>query len=204
MNLKQRILELLSKSDGLSDRELTDRLIGPKEPPQTVNQAARGLADARRLSRKPRPDGKLGNFISPAPMPAQDLPLEKGASTAGEMSEDEVKKALRAWLEADGWACEVKWGQVQGTDIDAVKAGARHVIEAKGCGSLGAMRHNYFLAVLGEILQRMGDEQAKYSIAFPDMRQFRRLWQRLPALVKKRLGLTALFVAADWTVEEVE
>ena len=66
-----------------------------------------------------------------------------------------------------------------------------------------AMRVNYFLAILGETLQRMEDPAARYNIALPGLCQFKGLWMRLPALAKKRLGVTVLFVSPDGTVEEL-
>ncbi len=65
------------------------------------------------------------------------------------------------------------------------------------------MRVNYFLGVLGELLQRMTDPAAKYSIALPDLPQFRRLWDRLPELAKQRTGISALFVSESGRVDEV-
>jgi len=65
------------------------------------------------------------------------------------------------------------------------------------------MRVNYFLSILGELLQRMDDPDARYSIALPDMKQFRRLWQRLPDLAKSRTEISALFVDGSGRVEEV-
>jgi hypothetical protein len=65
------------------------------------------------------------------------------------------------------------------------------------------MRVNYFLAVLGQLLQRMDDPGAKYSIALPDLPQFRRLWDSLPPLAKKRTEISAVFVAASGQVQEV-
>jgi hypothetical protein len=44
----------------------------------------------------------------------------------------------------------------------AAAVSARWVIEAKGGGSLNPMRVNYFLAVLGELLQRMSDPCARH------------------------------------------
>lgn len=79
----------------------------------------------------------------------------------------------------------------------------RWIIEAKGCGSLNPMRVNYFLGILGELLQRMNDTDARYSIALPDITQYRRLWQRLPELAKSRTTISALFVGAGGSVEEV-
>jgi hypothetical protein len=62
------------------------------------------------------------------------------------------------------------------------------------------MRVNYFLAILGETLQRMDDPRAKYSIALPDVQQFRTLWQRFPHTAKERTEITALFVSEDGKV----
>lgn len=65
------------------------------------------------------------------------------------------------------------------------------------------MNVNYFLTILGEILQRMEDPYAKYSIALPDIQQFRNLWDRLPLLAKVRTGITALFVDENGEATEV-
>jgi hypothetical protein len=91
----------------------------------------------------------------------------------------------------------------RGIDLHATRGEERWIIEAKGAGSLNPMRVNYFLCVLGETLQRMDDPNAAYSIAFPDMKQFRNLWRRLPLLAKKRTGVTAIFVAEDGRVEQL-
>ncbi len=64
------------------------------------------------------------------------------------------------------------------------------------------MRNNYFLSVLGEILQRMEDPHVKYSIAFPDMEKYRRLWKELPNLAKERTKITALFVTDQGKINE--
>jgi hypothetical protein len=65
------------------------------------------------------------------------------------------------------------------------------------------MRVNFFLGVLGELLQRMKDPQARYSIAMPDLPQYRGLWERLPTLAKERTRISALFVTAAGDVKEV-
>jgi len=49
----------------------------------------------------------------------------------------------------------------------------------------------------------MDDAEARYSIAFPDLPQFRGLWRRFPRLAKERTGISALFVSTLGTVEEV-
>jgi len=64
------------------------------------------------------------------------------------------------------------------------------------------MRVNYFVAILGELLQRMTDPAAHYSVALPDLKQFRGLWRRLPPMAKARTGITALFVAPSGQITE--
>jgi hypothetical protein len=94
-------------------------------------------------------------------------------------------------------------GAAPGIDVEARKGSSRWVIEVKGSGSLNPMRVNYFPAMLGEILQRMNDPEARYSIALPEIAQFRGLWRRLPALAKSRTRVSALFVSESGQVEEV-
>lgn len=72
--------------------------------------------------------------------------------------------------------------------------------EVKGRGSRQAMRVNYFLAILGETLQRMTESNARYSIALPDLPQYQGLWSRLPTLAKERTQISVLFVSEDGTV----
>jgi hypothetical protein len=119
------------------------------------------------------------------------------------LSEDELKKCLQVWLRGLGWRVEVAWGKTHGADIEAARGGERWVIEVKGGGSRNAMRVNYFLAVLGETLQRMTDADAKYSIALPDIPQFDRLWERLPDLAKSRTRISALLVNSSGVVREL-
>jgi hypothetical protein len=200
--LKERILTLVSTSPGLADREVTDRLLGVAVGQQAVNQATRSLEQAGRLVRRIRGDGKIGNYPLAGSAPVQLVVAPVSAVTPGDPSEDDVKRGIEAWLRAAGWQVAVKWGRDRGIDIDAVRDSVRWIIEAKGCGSRDQMRANYFVGILGELLQRMVDEKARYSIALPDMPQFRRLWARLPQLAKSRTGISALFVDAAGRVEE--
>jgi hypothetical protein len=50
----------------------------------------------------------------------------------------------------------------------------------------------------------MEGKDTKYSIALPDMAQYRDLWSKLPALAKKRTKITALFVKKSGQVEPCE
>lgn len=204
-SLKERLAQLVEVIPGLTDRELADRLVGAKAPQQPVNQAARSLASVGVVRRLPRPDGKIGNFPAgipePTPRTTEELAIARGES--GWPAEDGVKRHVQTWLEAAGWRVNVVWGRGHGIDVDAVRAEERWRIEVKGGGSRGAMRVNYFLAVLGELLQRMDDPTARYSVALPDLPQFRGLWSRLPALAKFRTGFTALFVDPSGGVVEM-
>jgi hypothetical protein len=78
-------------------------------------------------------------------------------------SEDQLKTALKGWLEAQEWEVEVAWAKIRGIDIHARWRTERWIIEAKGGGTLDATRVNYFLGVLGETLQRMDDPKAAYA-----------------------------------------
>ena len=61
-------------------------------------------------------------------------------------------------------------GRVRGIDIDARHPdGRRYLIEAKAeVGKNGPQQVNYFVGMLGELVQRMDDVQASYGIALPD------------------------------------
>ena len=202
--LKDRILGLLQAQDGLTDREITDRLLGSGAPQQPVNQTCRQLQSQNRISRRPRlADGKIGNYMTglSTAEPAEQV---EPHSSDDLLSEDSVKRHVQAWLEADGWRVTVVLGKGRGIDIEAFKQDQRWVIEAKGIGSSNPMRVNYFLSMLGETLQRMNDPMAQYSIALPDHRQFRNLWARLPELAKSRTGITVLFVDANSNVDHLD
>jgi hypothetical protein len=108
------------------------------------------------------------------------------------MTEDEVEAHIDDWLRGQGWVSRIAWGGARGIDIDAHRGTERWIIEAKGCESLVPMRVTYFIAMLGETLQRMDDPVARYSIALPDLAQFRGLWRRLPALARTHRHLCPL------------
>jgi len=202
--LKERIVTAVHSTPGLTDREMTDRLFGPDVGPQAINQVARGLSIARQIVRRPREDGKIGNYPADSQhLEAVGRPIPYKYTQSEMLSEDEVKRKLQAWLESSGWRVSVVWGRDAGIDLDAKRNGQRWIIEAKGCGSLNPMRVNYFLSILGELLQRMDDPNARYSIALPEMRQYRRLWQRLPQLAKSRTTISALFIDPSGRVDEV-
>lgn len=203
--LAEHILELLSKVPGLTDREITNSLRGKSAPQQPINIAARGLASRGRLIRRKRDDGLIGNFTTGAAIePEQKQPRPSPVGEIDNLTEDRLKEVLENWLGASGWSTEIAWAKQRGVDIHAKRGTERWLIEVKGIGSRPEMRVNYFIGILGEALQRMDDPFARYSIALPDMPQFRNLWKRLPQLAKKRTGITVLFISAEGEVRELE
>jgi hypothetical protein len=211
-SLADKILGVISKQPGITDRWLAEALFGPGTPQQRVNGECRSLADRGLLKRTRRPDGLIGNFvivgvglpptkIVPPPLPHQ---TPSPPSNQQFMSEDELKKILERWLIGQGWTVEIAWARTPGIDLHARRNDQRWIIEAKGQGTLAPMRVNYFLGALGETLQRMDDPEAAYSLAFPDLQQFRNLWSRLPKLARERTKISALFVRHDGGVDKLK
>jgi hypothetical protein len=109
---------------------------------------------------------------------------------AGLLTEDEVKSAVLAFLQARGYTdIKVAWGHQRGVDIDARGPDGRLLIEAKGDAPTPQMQGNYFLGTLGELLQRMDDSDASYGIALPDNNRSRMLIEKFPDLAVTRLRL---------------
>lgn len=110
------------------------------------------------------------------------------------LTEDQVKTALKEALEAHGWHVEVHFGHIQGIDIEALRGDERFVLEAKGEGSQSAARAVNFDSALGELLRRMNSASARYGLALPAHRQFVGLVSRLPLWIRQRLSLWFFFV----------
>jgi hypothetical protein len=110
---------------------------------------------------------------------------------------------MEAFLVSDGWVPDVSFGRSHVVDIEAKRGTDKWIIKVKGSSSLNPEIINSFVSVLGEILQRMDDQKCKYSLALPDTKPFRRLWERLPTLAKERTGITALFVSQTGKVTEI-
>ncbi len=207
--LTEQLLDYIKRFPGRDDDEIAAALkISPR---QTVNTYCRKLCEQGLLRRERGPRGKIVNIpvtsTSSTSMSAKTpkpLPKPRPSPPSGEaLTEDQVKAAVAMMLTTQGWSPDIKWGKARGIDIVATRGSERWVIECKGTGSLAPMQNNYFVGVIGELVQRMGDPDAKHSVALPDMPKFRRLWSELSPLVKQRLGVTALFVAADGTVNEL-
>jgi hypothetical protein len=209
MKMRDEILRILAKFPaGLTDRELTDKIRGTGAPQQAINGTCNKLA-SKNLIKRGSVNGRIRNYL---PNQCSDITFDAddhgktretlSVDNHDNLSEDAIKHTLDNYLTKNGWEMEIAWGRKQGIDIDAHRGKDRWVIEVKGHGSLSAMRVNYFLAVLGELLQRMNDKNAKYSIALPDISQFNNLWSRLPSLAKQKLNISCLFVGHDGSVVE--
>ncbi|MEK5419512.1 MarR family transcriptional regulator [Paenibacillus sp. FSL L8-0708] len=197
VTLKDKIMNLLIDKEGLTDREITNAILGVNEPQQAVNQVCRLMTSKGIIRRIIRRDGLIGNYIIAKETVQKSSPLNQTKQVEIRPSifkEDNLKQILKDFLHADGWETQIAWGRTPGIDINANRGTQRWIIEVKGLGSLNPMNVNYFLAVLAETLQRMDDPNAKYSIALPDVKQFRNLWDRLPLLAKQRTGITAIFI----------
>ena len=117
-------------------------------------------------------------------------------------TEKRIKRALETYLKYQGWNSNIAWGTTHGIDIEAKQGQNRWIIEVGGWQYLEDDPANSFVSLLGKVLQRMDDADARYSIALPDLEPFRRLWDRLPGLAKSRVRITALFVNPEGTVTE--
>jgi len=170
---------------------------------QQVNYACRMLEkEGRLVRRKPPAGGNIGNYLTgTAPEETTTPSPEVKTRPTGEpLDEESIKRILTDKLNSEGWVVKTAWAHATGVDIDARRGSDRWMIEVKGPGSRPQMRVNYFLSMLGEILQRMDDPNARYSIALPDLPQYRGLWERLPMLAKQRTGIDILFVDTDGKV----
>ena len=194
-SLDKPILDLLKHKPGLTDRQITDQLIGPGAAPQRVNTACRILASHGLLIRRLRHDGLIGNYLpEDAANGAAATAVPQRAGEKHMSSEDRIKAVVGSWLERQGWQVNVAWGNAHGIDIDARRGKERWIIEVKGTGTRPQMRANYFLEIPGGILQRMDSPEARYSIALPSHPQYRKLWQKLPNLAKARIDVTVLWI----------
>jgi hypothetical protein len=81
-------------------------------------------------------------------------------------------------------------GTKHGVDIEAThNREGTLIIEAKGEGTLNPMRVNFFVMVLGELMQKMDSSDKQYGIAFPAHQQYVKLIHKLPLHVKQQMKL---------------
>ncbi len=196
------IIRFLRSNPGLSDRELAEGIKGRGRTAHYINQQCRMLASKKVLVREKREDGLIGNRLTERYLLSNPVDVDLSSPASNEISEKRMKQVLESYLKANKWEARIAWGVKPGVDIEATNGARRWIIEVKGSGAYNPQRSELFLSVLGETLQRMDDLDCKYSVALPDMDQFHRLWDRLPALAKNRTGITALFVDLKGKVTE--
>ncbi len=195
--LAERILEKLKvQARALDDDELAAYLGVIR---QAVNQACRRLEREGVVERSVGANNKIVNRLREAPsrkiQAPPPAPVAPRSSDRTLLAEDDVKKAVKAYLESQGYDVTVAWARTRGIDIVATRPGSRLVLEAKGEAVLQPQQVNYFLGALGELVQRMEDPDTTYGLALPDNKQYRGLVSRLPSFARERLGLRVFFVS---------
>lgn len=191
MGTAERIIDELERSSRpLSDGELAE-VLGLRH--QAVNQTCRSLERLGRIRRVQSVGAPIRNVVVDAP--ALDAEAHVVPTTsAGLLTEDEVKAAVKEDLVGCGYDVEVAWGRARGVDIIARRDDGRLLLEAKGEAANPPQQVNYFLGAIGELVQRLDDPDARYGLALPDHRQYRGLVTRLPRLAWERLRLVVVFV----------
>ncbi len=198
MTWEKKIIEYINRFPGATDKEIADYY---KVSNQQINSPARNLERKGLLVRRQNyeKDGLIGNF--PTGIVPEEKPLVyKKASVEEPLQEEEIKHVLTDKLKAEGWDVKTAWGNTRGVDIDARRGSDRWLIEIKGPGSRNPMLNKYFVSILGELLQRMDDHDARYTIALPDIDKYRRLWRELPRLAKERTTIDIMFVDKDGNI----
>lgn len=198
---EQKILKVLTELNGQTVRELSDKIFGQGSHPSSINSECNYLLQCGKVTRNKV--AGLYRYYLVEKMDQSIVEIDISQSSYEPLSEDHLKVILQKYLIDAGWEVKIAWGRTRGIDIDANREKERWIIEVKGSGSLQPMRVNYFIGILGEILQRMDDPKAKYSIALPDLKQYRGLWGRLPKLAKERTQIKALFINSEGNIEEI-
>jgi hypothetical protein len=189
--LPERMIAALREHPrGLDDEELAAEL---RVMRQAINHACRNLASAGRLTRVVEPGGRIVNSVVVRGAP----PTRRAVRVpTGLLHKDQVKHAVKAHLEAEGYAVTVASGRGRGIDIEAIRSDPPDhlLLDAKGEDSLGTQRTIEFVGALGELIQRMAHTDARYGLALPDNPHYRGLVAALPGPAWDRLGFVALFV----------
>lgn len=208
MTWNDMVMDYINEHPGATDSEIENfyRPEYPKVRHQTINAACRNLESLGRLVRKKDPyNGIKRNYPTGKASEIAVAPKAVPRASDGEpLQEEDIKHILADKLTAEGWKVKIAWGHTRGVDIDARRGDERWLIEIKGPGSRNAMQNNYFNEIFGEILKRMDDPNARYTIVFPDIKKFRRLWYDLPELAKERTTIDLLLVDPQGNIENLK
>jgi hypothetical protein len=111
------------------------------------------------------------------------------------MDEETVKDAVAAFLKHEGYTVFAGKKREKGVDIQARKEPEKLVVEAKGEGSRNEMFNNFFVAALGQIVQRRSMNATDYGVALPAHSKYIRLIDELDDLfVRYQLRLNFYLV----------
>ena len=91
------------------------------------------------------------------------------------LDEESVKASVAEFLRGRGYTVSVGEKRERGADMRATREGLKLIIEAKGEGSRNEMFNNFFVSILGQILQRTAELAAEYGVALPAHRKYARL-----------------------------
>lgn len=95
------------------------------------------------------------------------------------LGEETVKVCVADFLRSRGYTVSVGKKRERGPDMRASKEGQKIILEAKGEGSRREIFNNFFVSILGEMLQRTAELAAEYGIALPAHRKYARLIEEL-------------------------
>ena len=98
-NFADKIIEIVGKAPGITDRVLTDMLKGRSSHPSQVNQEARLLERRGILKRARRQDGRIGNYMCDSDIPVTapvsiSVRNELPASKSKNVGRDIPRKAI--------------------------------------------------------------------------------------------------------------
>ena len=113
------------------------------------------------------------------------------------ITEEVVKDLVCRQLERDGYSVKKKLPREKGADIEGLSN--QHggvIVEAKGEASRPEMFYNFFLAALGQIVMRMSEENARYTVALPAHEKFVKLVRGVSQSARKKLNLEFWLVEA--------
>lgn len=105
-----------------------------------------------------------------------------------------VQQAIESYFTEQGFVI----GKKGYADLVVERDDERWVIEAKGETQAVGLD---FRTGLGQLLQAMDEEDARYALAVPDTSAFRRQMEATPRRVRTLLGLHFLVVGEDGSVE---
>jgi hypothetical protein len=113
--LAERIRQALAGVGKPLDDDQLAALLGVRR--QAINSECRRLEARGRLVRRVSVGNKIQNLLTDSAPP---LPPEPTRPTlaGGPLNEDEVKAAVRDYLQAQGYKVIVAWGRTRGVDID--------------------------------------------------------------------------------------